>query len=99
MVDRRLLVLLGTRKGAFILETNASGREARGSGASGTALRGLADQPRLPRQRNRRPLRRRREPVVRAAVWRSDDLGATWMHSSAGLTYGDADRSSAPFGI
>src|SRR5688500_2014016 len=23
------------------------------------------------------------------AVWRSDDLGATWSHSSEGLTYGD----------
>ena len=28
-------------------------------------------------------------PWYGPAVWRSDDLGETWTHSSAGLTYGD----------
>jgi photosystem II stability/assembly factor-like uncharacterized protein len=28
-------------------------------------------------------------PWYGPAIWRSDDLGATWSHSSAGLTYGD----------
>jgi photosystem II stability/assembly factor-like uncharacterized protein len=28
-------------------------------------------------------------PWFGPAVWRSDDLGATWTHSSEGLTYGD----------
>ena len=28
-------------------------------------------------------------PWFGPAVWRSDDLGETWTHSSEGLTYGD----------
>ena len=28
-------------------------------------------------------------PWFGEVVWRSDDLGETWTHSSAGLTYGD----------
>src|SRR6476660_428240 len=30
-------------------------------------------------------------PWYGAAVWRSEDGGTTWSHSSAGLTYGDGD--------
>ena len=55
----------------------------------GPAVRRLADP-----RRDRRPgiggdLRRRRSNWYGPAVWRSDDLGETWTHSSEGLTYGD----------
>jgi len=80
----RLLILLGTRKGAFILEADRT--------RSRFALRGpfceawpishvIADPA---------------SGTIYAAggnawfgpaVWKSDDLGATWTHSSAGLAY------------
>lgn len=80
----RVLVLVGTKKGAFILESDA-GRRAwalRGpfcqawplnhviaDAANGTLYGGGGNEWFGP------------------AVWKSDDLGETWSHSSEGLAY------------
>jgi photosystem II stability/assembly factor-like uncharacterized protein len=83
----RCLLLVGTPKGAFILESDAdrSRWSVRGplcdgwpiqdinvDRATGTLYAGAGS------------------PWFGPAVFRSDDLGGTWTHSSEGLTYGDA---------
>ncbi|HEX6144046.1 MAG TPA: sialidase family protein [Geminicoccaceae bacterium] len=81
---KKVLILLGTKKGAFIFESGA-GRESwalRGpfcetwpmnhviaDPATGVIYGGGGDA------------------WFGAAVWTSEDLGATWSHSSAGLAY------------
>ena len=80
----KVLILLGTKKGAFILETDAERRafELRGpfcetwpmnhviaDPATGTIYAGGGDAWFGP------------------AIWKSADLGAIWTHSSAGLAY------------
>jgi photosystem II stability/assembly factor-like uncharacterized protein len=83
-VSARVLVLLGTRKGAFILESDA-GRAAwslRGpfcetwptnhvvaDAGTGAIYAGGGNE------------------WFGAAVWKSTDLGASWTHSSQGLAY------------
>lgn len=82
----RTMLLLGTPKGAFILEGATDRRDWRLRGpvcegwpvhdisvdaATGTLLAGAGS------------------PWYGPAVLRSDDLGETWTPSSAGLTYGD----------
>ncbi len=87
-MSQRCLLLVGTKKGAFILELD-EGRSKwsiRGpfietwgihdmsvDPASGAILAGGAN------------------PWYGPAVWQSPDLGETWTHSSEGLTYGDGD--------
>ena len=81
----RVLVLLGTRKGAFILESDADRADWSIRGpfceawpinhvvadpASGTIYAGGGNEWFGP------------------AVWKSADLGASWTHSSSGLQYG-----------
>jgi photosystem II stability/assembly factor-like uncharacterized protein len=85
----RLLVLIGTRKGAFILEGDEDRRawQLRGpfcdlwpihdvsyDASTGTIFAGGGS------------------PWYGASVWRSDDLGESWTQSSEGLRYGDADE-------
>ena len=80
----RVLVLLGTRKGAFVLESDANRRDWSMRGpfcdtwsinhviadpATGTIYAGGGNEWFGP------------------AVWKSTDLGATWTHSSNGLAY------------
>ena len=88
-MTQRILILLGTKKGAFILEGDA-GRQSwtlRGpfcetwpmnhviaDPATGTIYAGGGDVWFGP------------------AVWKSTDLGATWTHSSAGLAYAEGDE-------
>lgn len=81
----RVALLVGTSKGAFILDGDAARRDWRvrgplcegwpvhdiSVGASGELLAGAGS------------------PWFGPAVWRSEDLGETWSHSSEGLTYGD----------
>src|SRR5216683_2695732 len=84
-MTERVFILLGTKKGAFILESDAARRswELRGplcetwplnhvvaDPATGTIYGGGGNEWFGP------------------AVWKSEDLGATWTHSSEGLTYG-----------
>jgi len=86
-MPRRVLLLVGTRKGAFILDSDESRRDWRLRGpfcenwpinhvnydpATGTIYAGGGNEWFGP------------------AVWQTHDLGETWTHSSAGITYGDA---------
>ncbi len=87
-MTRRLLILVGTKKGVFILD----GNEERASwslrgpyceawpinhviaeGDGGTIYAGGGNEWFGP------------------AVWKSEDLGKTWTHSSEGLRYGEGD--------
>ena len=84
----RLLVLIGTRKGAFILDGDPARRDWRLRGpycetwpinhlkadsATGAIYAAGGNEWFGP------------------AVWKSTDLGATWTHSSAGLVYPEGD--------
>jgi photosystem II stability/assembly factor-like uncharacterized protein len=81
---KKVLVLVGTKKGAFIAESDAERRSWQlrgpfcetwptnhvvGDPATGTIYAGAGNEWFGP------------------AVWKSDDLGATWTHSSEGLSY------------
>lgn len=81
----RVELLLGTKKGAFILESEAARRDwrVRGPFCETWPIHHLV---------------RSADSTLYAAggnawygpsVWRSDDDGATWSQSSEGLTYGD----------
>lgn len=85
----KTLVLLGTRKGAFILESDAARRswELKGpfcetwpmnhviaNPASGVIYGGGGNEWFGP------------------AVWKSDDLGASWTHSSEGMKYAEGEE-------
>ena len=80
------VLLVGTPKGAFILDSDADRRDWR---MRGPAVRGLADPRHLVEPGTSASSRPGGSPWCGPAVWRSDDLGATWTHSSEGLTYGD----------
>ena len=84
----RVFILVGTRKGAFVLDSDAGRRTWRQRGpccetwptnhvvadpATGTLYAGGGNEWFGP------------------AVWRSDDLGETWGHSSAGLAYPEGE--------
>jgi len=87
-MTNKVLILVGTKKGAFILESDTARKswELRGpycetwpmnhviaDPATGTILAGGGSEWFGP------------------AVWKSDDLGATWTHSSAGLAYPEGE--------
>ncbi|HEX2034811.1 MAG TPA: sialidase family protein [Chloroflexota bacterium] len=101
----RVLVLAGTKKGAFILESDASrkkwevkgpfceGRQtlhvtydpatehifaATAAGGGNGIYAGMLPDGTLLRGSD-----------ISTEVWRSPDLGTTWAHSGAGLTYGE----------
>ncbi len=86
----KTLVLVGTKKGAFILESDAARQswDLRGpfcqtwpvnhvvaDPATGTIFAGGGNEWFGP------------------AVWKSSDLGATWTHSSEGISYGEGKDS------
>lgn len=82
----RVLLLVGTPKGAFILESDGD-RQAwsiRGPLCEGWPIHDLVVEP-----GTGAILAAGGSPWYGPAVWRSEDLGATWTHSSAGLSYGD----------
>ena len=82
----RILLLVGTKKGAFIVESDADRRSwsVRGPTCEGYPIQDIS-----------------RDPATGTlyagggsswygpTVFRSDDLGETWTQSSDGLTYGD----------
>jgi hypothetical protein len=85
-VPGRLLILLGTKKGAFILDGDADRHRftVRGPFCEAMPVQHLAwdaAQGAL--------LAGAGSPWYGPLVWRSRDLGETWTNSSAGLTYGD----------
>jgi photosystem II stability/assembly factor-like uncharacterized protein len=82
----RVALLVGTRKGLFVLDGDADRQkwDVRGPLCDGWPIHDAIVDP--------------ASGAVFAgggsnwygpAVWRSDDLGATWSHSSEGLSYGD----------
>ena len=85
----KTLILLGTRKGAFILESDGTRRDWQLRGpycdcwpmnhviadpASGTIYAGGGNEWFGP------------------AVWKSTDLGQSWTHSSEGLKYAEGEE-------
>jgi hypothetical protein len=82
----RVVLLVGTRKGAFLLDGDA-GRatwKVRGPLCEGWPLHDLSIDP-----DSGAILAGGGNEWYGPAVWRSEDLGETWTHSSEGLTYGD----------
>ena len=84
-MTERVLILLGTKKGGFILDGDAGRREwsMRGPLNEGWPIRHLTADP-----ATRTIYAGGGSEWYGPAVWRSDDLGATWTQSSAGLEYG-----------
>ena len=81
----RVAILLGTRKGAFIVEGRHDGTwQVRGPMCETWPIHHLtwdvASQALLAGGGS---------PWYGAAVWRSPDFGQTWTHSSEGIGYGD----------
>jgi photosystem II stability/assembly factor-like uncharacterized protein len=85
MADR-VALLIGTPKGAFILD-GEPGRErwdVRGPLCEGWPVHDISVEP-----ASGALLAGAASEWYGPAVWRSEDLGRTWTHSSEGLTYGD----------
>ncbi len=82
----RCVLLVGTSKGAFILEADPTRRDwaIRGPLCDGWPVHDISVEP-----GTNALLAGAGSPWYGAAVWRSEDLGETWTHSSEGLTYGD----------
>lgn len=80
------LILLGTPKGLFLLRGDAARRSWHldGPHCGGWPVHDAAVDP-----ASGALLAAAGSPWFGPAIWRSDDLGATWTHSSEGLTYGD----------
>lgn len=79
-------LLVGTKKGAFILDGDAARADwsMRGPLCEGWAIHDLIADP-----ASGAILAGGGSPWYGPGVWRSDDGGTTWTHSSAGMTYGD----------
>ena len=86
-MPERCVLLVGTSKGAFILEADAGRRDwrLRGPLADGWPIHDISVEP-----GTNALLAGAGSPWFGPAVFRSEDLGETWTHSSEGLTYGDA---------
>ena len=82
----RVQLLVGTPKGAFVLESDERRREwtTRGPLCEGWPIHDLIVEP-----GSGAILAAGGSAWYGPAVWRSEDLGTTWTHSSSGLTYGD----------
>jgi photosystem II stability/assembly factor-like uncharacterized protein len=82
----RAALLLGTPKGAFVLDSDAGRGQWRLSGpmCDGWPIHAIAVEPSTGAL-----LAGGGSPWYGPAVWRSEDMGATWTHSGDGLTYGD----------
>jgi photosystem II stability/assembly factor-like uncharacterized protein len=91
-VASRTLILLGTRKGAFILELDADRERAtvRGPYCEAMPIQHVTWDP-----ARAALLAGAGSPWYGAIVWRSSDLGETWTQSGEGLTYGDAEGMPA----
>jgi len=82
----RAILLVGTAKGAFFVESDTERRawDIRGPLCEGWPIHDLIVEP-----DGGAILAGGGSPWYGPAVWRSEDLGASWTHSSDGLTYGD----------
>lgn len=84
----RVILLVGTKKGAFVLD---GGAERRGWSVGGPLCEGWPILDVSYDARGGMLYAGGGSPWYGPAVWRSADLGATWSHSSAGLSYGDGE--------
>jgi photosystem II stability/assembly factor-like uncharacterized protein len=84
-------LLVGTPKGAFILDSDPGRRDwdLRGPLCEGWPIHDLIIEP-----SSGAILAAGGSPWYGPAVWRSEDGGSTWTHSSVGLTYGDQHERS-----
>jgi photosystem II stability/assembly factor-like uncharacterized protein len=85
-MSTRVALLIGTRKGVFIAESDSrrQGWALRGPLCEGWPMHDLSVDP-----ASGAILAAGGSPWYGPAIWRSDDLGGSWTHSSEGLTYGD----------
>jgi photosystem II stability/assembly factor-like uncharacterized protein len=85
-MSERCVLLVGTSKGAFVLDGDAarSNWDLRGPLCEGWPIHDLTVDP-----ATGAILAGGGSTWYGPAIWRSDDLGETWTHSSEGLTYGD----------
>jgi photosystem II stability/assembly factor-like uncharacterized protein len=86
---KKVLVLIGTKKGAFILESDAARRswDLRGPFCETWPIQHIVADP-----ATGRIFGAGGNPWFGPAVWRSDDFGATWTHSSEGLAYAAGEQ-------
>jgi hypothetical protein len=84
----RILLLVGTKKGAFIAESDLDRRSwtIRGPSAEGWPIQDINFDASTGRM-----FAGGGNAWFGPTVFRSDDLGQTWLQSSSGLTYGDGD--------
>src|SRR6478672_5860640 len=82
----RTQLLVGTKKGAFILESDEARQEwtTRGPLCEGWPIHDMISEP-----DTGAILAGGGSPWYGPAVWRSEDGGASWAHASTGMTYGD----------
>jgi photosystem II stability/assembly factor-like uncharacterized protein len=87
----RTLILIGTRKGAFVGELDAGRQhvELRGPFCEAMPIQHLAWDP-----RRGALLAGAGSPWYGAIVWQSSDLGETWTQSGAGLTYAEPEDAA-----
>jgi hypothetical protein len=85
MTDR-LLLLVGTKKGAFIVESDAARKTwaVRGPTCDGWPIQDISYD-----RASGAMFAGGGSPWYGPTVFRSDDLGASWTQSSDGITYGD----------
>ena len=85
-MTKRVRLLVGTKKGAFILESDEARRDwsVRGPMCEGWPVHDIIVEP-----GSGALLVAAGNAWYGPAVWRSEDDGETWTHSSSGLTYGD----------
>lgn len=85
-MSQRTALLVGTRKGLFVLDgdTDREHWQVRGPLCDGWPIHDAIIDP-----ATGAILAAGGSSWYGPAVWRSDDLGETWSHSSEGLTYGD----------
>jgi len=85
-MSQRCVLLVGTRKGLFVLDGDADRRswQVRGPLCDGWPIHDAIVDP-----GSGAIFAGGGSSWYGPAVWRSDDLGETWTHSSEGLTYGD----------
>ncbi len=84
----RTLVMIGTRKGAFLLDSDADRKtwKLRGPFCEGwTVYHAIYDAV------SGSIFAAAASEWHGSAIWRSQDLGETWTHSGEGITYGDED--------
>jgi BNR-Asp box repeat len=82
----RVQLLVGTKKGAFILDSD---RDRKDWSVKGPLCEGWPTHDLIVDPKSGTIYAATGNAWYGPAVWRSDDRGKNWTHSSAGMTYGD----------